>query len=392
MIAGYPRVSPRGEGIGTLHVMHIVYALQPGGMEFGVIKVVNGLADSGIRSSICSTAPVRGPMKALVASGVNVFELARREGNDPRLVWRLIRLLRRERPDIVHTHGWGTLVEGLVASRLAGIPVVVHGEHGTLQLKRRQRWVQRASWSRTNQVLSVSARLAEQMASEVGYAADRIRTLRNGVDLSRFQAGGRQEARLALGLPADAVIVGTVGRLVPVKDQATLLEAAALLRREGTQVTVLLAGEGPLSGPLRQKAEALGISADVHLLGHRPDVERVLSALDVFVLPSLSEGLSNTILEAMATGLPVVATLVGGADELVIDSVTGILVPPGAPAQLAAALAGILSDPEQRNRMGQAARRRAESEFSLPVVISRYQNLYEELARTHVGDRDAHAG
>jgi sugar transferase (PEP-CTERM/EpsH1 system associated) len=382
--AGYAGVDRAHGGIGALHVMHIVYALQPGGMEFGVVKVVNGLVGSGIRSSICSTAPARGPMKALVAPGVEVFELQRREGNDLRLVWRLTRLLRRERPDIVHTHGWGTLVEGLVASRLAGVPVVVHGEHGTLQLKRRQRWVQRASWSCANQVLSVSTRLAEHMATEVGYAPGRIRTVRNGVDLSRFQAGRRREARLALGLPAEAVIVGTVGRLVPVKDQATLLEAVALLRGEGTQVAALLAGDGPLSGRLRQQAEALGISADVHLLGHRPDVELVLAALDVFVLPSLSEGLSNTILEAMATGLPVVATRVGGADELVIDGVTGILVPPGAPVQLAAALAGILRDPAQRDRMGHAARRRAESEFSLPVVIRTYQDLYEELARTHV--------
>src|SRR5690606_38208675 len=120
------------------------------------------------------------------APDVPVFELQRRPGNDLRFVRDLYRLFRRERPHVVHTHAWGTLLEGLVAARLARVPFIVHGEHGTLQLRGYQRRLQRAAWSRVDRVLSVSSRLAERMAAETGFPADRIMTLRNGVDLSRF--------------------------------------------------------------------------------------------------------------------------------------------------------------------------------------------------------------
>ena len=130
---------------GPTHVMHVVYSLQPGGMELGVVKLVNGLNRAAVRSSICSTTP-DGALKSLVANDVAVLELRRRQGNDPRLVWNLYQVFRRERPDIVHTHAWGTLLEGLVAARLARVPIVVHGEHGTLQLKHRQRVAQRIAW------------------------------------------------------------------------------------------------------------------------------------------------------------------------------------------------------------------------------------------------------
>lgn len=360
--------------------MHVLHSLHPGGMEFGVIKVVNGLEAIGIGSSICSTAPAHPELKALVARGVPVFELARRPGNDPALVRDLLRLFRRERPHIVHTHAWGTLLEGLVAARLARVPVVVHGEHGTLQLKTYQRWLQRAAWSRVNQLLSVSTRLAERMSQETGFPLARIRTLRNGVDLARFGRADRGEVRSALELPEGDLVIGTIGRLVPVKDQGTLLKAAAILRRQGLPLTTLLAGDGPLRGRLEDEAGRLGIASHVRFLGHRADAERVLAALDVFVLPSVSEGMSNTILEAMASGLPVVATRVGGADELVVHGETGLLTPPGSPERLAEALHVVLTDAGARRRMGTAARARAASEFSLSSALLAYKHLYEELA------------
>ncbi|MBA3884185.1 MAG: glycosyltransferase [Acidobacteria bacterium] len=365
--------------------MHVMYALQPGGMEFGVIKLVNGLVGTTVRSSICSTTPAHEPPRSLVAGEVPVFELRRRAGNDAQLVWRLMRLFRRERPHVVHTHAWGTLLEGVVAARLAGVPVVVHGEHGTLQLRRHQRVLQRIGWSLADQLLSVSSRLAERMAAEMRFPANRIRTLRNGVDLSRFGATHPREARRALQLPEDGRIVGTVGRLVPVKDQATLIEAVARLRGKGLQVTLVIAGEGPLRGHLQSKAQALGLAADVRLLGHRPDVECVLAALDVFVLPSVSEGLSNTILEAMASGVPVIATRVGGADELVAEGLTGLLVPAGSVEDLASVLSLLLRDDARRRSMGSAARLRAESEFSLPAMLLRYHAMYVDLMARRSG-------
>jgi L-malate glycosyltransferase len=345
-----------------------------------VLKLVNGLDPRRVRSAVCSTRP-GGALGALLAPHVPLFELRRREGNDPALVWRLYRLFRRERPHVVHTHAWGTLLEGLTAARLARVPLVVHGEHGTLQLRPRQRWCQQQAWARVDRLLSVSSRLAERMAEATKFPVDRIQVLRNGVDLGRFGLGSRVAARDALGLPLDATVAGAVGRLVPVKDHVLLVEAAALLQRQGLRPLVAIAGEGPSRSAIEERAAALGVADRLRLLGHRPDVETVFAALDVFVQPSRSEGLSNTIMEAMAASLPVVATQVGGADELVVDGVTGLLVQPGVAESLAGALGRLLSVPADQARMGTAGRSRVETEFELSVAVRRYERLYVDLAR-----------
>ncbi len=241
-----------------VRVMHVMYALQPGGMEFGVVKVVNGLDPGRVQSSICSTAPAVGDMKSFVAQRVPVFELVRRGGNDPALVWRLFKLFRRERPHIVHTHAWGTLVEGLLAARLARVPVVVHGEHGTLQLRGYQAIVQRLVWGRTTRLLSVSRKLAERMAEQTGFPSGRITTIQNGVDFSRFSPALRESARTELGLAPRQLAIGTAGRLVPVKDQANLVDSLALLRDKGVAFTGLIAGEGPCAARSKRASPNVG--------------------------------------------------------------------------------------------------------------------------------------
>jgi sugar transferase (PEP-CTERM/EpsH1 system associated) len=364
---------------GPVRVMHVVYTLRTGGMEMGVVKLVNGLDTTRVRSSICSTTPA-GEIKALVNPSVPVFELSRRAGNDLSIVPALYRLFRRERPHVVHTHAWGTLLEGLVAARAAGVPVVVHGEHGTLQLRTHQRWLQRAGWSAADRVLSVSSVLAERMAATTGFSHARITTIRNGVNLERFHAASQDGARAALGLPRGTRIVGTVGRLVPVKDQATLVDAVAELGRNGVAVTLAIAGDGPERARLEARAVERGV--DLRLLGYRPDVEQVLAALDVFVLSSTSEGLSNTILEAMAAGRPVVATRVGGAEEMIADGVTGILVPASDSGALAAALRRVLTAADGGAAMGAAARQRVETEFALAGMMQRYERMYAEAAQS----------
>jgi sugar transferase (PEP-CTERM/EpsH1 system associated) len=373
-------VPSAGRAPRPVRVMHVVFSLDAGGMELGVVKLVNGLSGS-IESSICSTRPA-GELRRLVGPAVRLFEGRRRDGNDPRTVWHLYQTFKREQPDIVHTHGWGTLIEGLLAARLARVPVVIHGEHGTLQLKRHQRWAQRVAWGHADRVLSVSSRLAERMTKQIGFPPSRVSTIRNGVDLSRFGGAGKDkaDARRQLGLPEHATIAGAVGRLVPVKDHASLVTAIGKIRDAGTDVALVIAGEGPLRHALQRQIVSLGLESSVHLLGHRPDVEMVLAALDVFVLSSRSEGLPNTVLEAMAVGLPVVSTRVGGAEEVVIDGQTGILVSPESPDALAAGLTSLLRESGRRASMGVAGRRRVESEFALSNTLARYEELYLRLA------------
>jgi glycosyltransferase involved in cell wall biosynthesis len=273
------------------------------------------------------------------------------------------------------------LCEGLIAARAANVPIVVHGEHGTMETRPRNRFVQRWVWNRVDRVLSVSSRLAEKMAREIRFPLEHITVIRNGVDLARFQTGNRLGGRQALGLEASDFVIGTVGRLVPVKDQATLLEDIALVRREIGTCKAVIVGDGPLDAPLKRQATQLGIADCVVFTGHRHDVQDLLAAFDLFVLSSSSEGLSNVILEAMACSLPVVATDVGGSGELVDQARTGLLVEPGSPAALSAALITLGRDPQRRQAMALAARDRVEREFALEKMIQRYQQLYLEVGR-----------
>ena len=371
-----------------LRVMHVLFRLQPGGMEYGVIKIVNGVDRGAIRSSICSTTPAT-DVKHLLHPDVPLHECRRREGNDPSLVVQLYKLFRRERPHIVHTHAWGTLCEGMVAARLARVPAVIHGEHGTLQLRPYQARLQRVMWGWADRVLSVSSRLADRMADSTGFPLERITVIRNGVDLTRFQSVSRAESRRALGLPEHDLLIGTAGRLVAVKDQANLLTAVKHLSDSGVTVTAVIAGDGPLRGDLESQAAALGIAGRVRFLGHQPAIERVYAALDVFVLPSRSEGLSNTILEAMASGVPVVATRVGGADELVEHGITGLLVPPESPQPLADALARFVREAGFRKSAGTAGRLAALARFGLDTMMREYTRVYREVAAAPLPGRSA---
>jgi sugar transferase (PEP-CTERM/EpsH1 system associated) len=358
--------------------MHLIHTFGVGGMEVGITKLVNSLDRRIVSSSICSCCP-GDSLKERLRPDIALYEFNRRKGNDIRLVAQLYKLMRRERPDVVHTHRWGTLCEGLLAAKLAGVPFVVHGEHGTLETRSHNLAVQRWVWNRVDQILSVSSRLAERMCDEVGFPLAKVKVIRNGVDVEKFNPRNRAAGRQALGLAADDLVIGSVGRLVPVKDQASLLRALALLRDQGLTFKAIIAGTGRLREELEALAAQLRLDS-VRFLGNRDDVDVVMGAFDVFVLSSLSEGLSNTILEAMATGLPVVATRVGGADELVQEDRTGILVPAGEPPALADAILRLARDPACRLRMGGAGRMRAETFFSLDGMIRDYENLYVGLA------------
>ena len=379
-----PLQSP--ELVKPVRVLHLIHTFGVGGMEVGITKLVNALDPSRVASSICSCCP-GDSLKERLRPDIPLYEFNRRKGNDLRLVGQLYRLMRQIRPQIVHTHRWATLCEGLLAARLAGVSFVIHGEHGTLETRSHNVRVQRWVWNRVDQVLSVSSRLAERMSREVGFPLDRIKVIRNGVDLERFTLRNRAEARAAFGIADEDLVIGTVGRLVPVKDQATLLHALAQLRDEGLSFTALIAGTGRLRDELTALADRLRLS-NVRFLGNRDDVHRVLGAFDVFVLSSLSEGLSNTIQEAMATGLPVVATDVGGADELVQRDRTGLLVPSGDPRALADAIGRMCRDRQTRERMGGAGRLRAEALFTLSGMIHDYERLYVELAAQRGGRCD----
>jgi sugar transferase (PEP-CTERM/EpsH1 system associated) len=365
-----------------MHVVHVLHTLAVGGTENGVVNLVNALAGDARHTVIAVTTS--GPLAARLPAGVAVHALGKRPGVDPAAVVRLTRLLRRLRPDIVHSRNWGAF-DAVAAARLAGVPVVIHGEHGREaadpegQDRRRNR-LRRLLSPLIAQWVTVSHDLRRWLVHRVGIPADRVLTIHNGVDTARFAEGDREAAREALGLEPGRPVVGTVGRLDPVKDHVRLVTAFRSVAARRSDARLVICGDGPLREELHRAVDAVRLQGSVRLLGERDDVPRVLAALDVFTLPSIAEGISNTVLEAMASGLPVVATRVGGNPELVEDGVTGRLVEPRRTEALAEALLGYLNDPVLARLHGKAARQRCVAEFSLERMAARYLALYRRLA------------
>jgi sugar transferase (PEP-CTERM/EpsH1 system associated) len=365
-----------------LHVVHVLHSLAVGGTENGVVNLINAPGD-GLRHTVVSMTEA-GPLAARLPADVSVHCLGKRPGVDLRAIGRLTALLRRLRPHVVHSRNWGAF-DAVVAARLAGVPRVIHGEHGREvsdphgRDPRRNR-LRRLLAPLVTRFVTVSLNLQEWLVGSVGIPRRKVLTIHNGVDTARFSDEGREEARRALGLPPELIVVGTVGRLDPVKDQVGLLEAFARIAGQRPAAALLIVGDGPCRKELEACAGRPELARRVHLLGERADVPRVLKTLDLYVLPSIAEGISNTILEAMATGLPVVATRTGGNPELVEDGVTGALVPVGDREALAQAILSYANDLHLRVLHGKAGRQRAVDQFALDGMVGRYRDLYRSVA------------
>lgn len=380
-------MSPRS----PIRVLHVLLSLEPGGLENGVVNVINRLDRDRFASSVCCLKHAGEFARRIEDPRVDIHELHWRGGNDPRLALRLAGLLRRLRPDIVHTRNAEPFFYGFAGAKLARAQALVHSEHGRKFDDRPARFaVQRWMSRHTDAIFAVSGQLKSDLVKHIGLPEERVEVLHNGVDLSRFDTGartgadaparGREALRREWGVPAGALVVGSVGRLVAVKNYALLLRAVAA---SGLDIHLVLAGEGPERAALTALAASLGIASRVHLLGHSNDVDRVLGVFDVFVLPSFSEGMSNTLLEAMAAGVPPVASDVGGNGEIVRDGVDGRLFPSDDEAALRACLVALCRDGAERARLGAAARARVLATFDIRQMIERYEQLYERVhART----------
>jgi sugar transferase (PEP-CTERM/EpsH1 system associated) len=376
-------------------IAHLIYRLDVGGLENGLVNLVNGMPSDRFRHAIICLAGVNPEFRQRITRpDVTVCSVDKRPGKDLRAYWRIGRMLRGLRPDIVHTRNLGTVDLQYVAA-LAGIRRRVHGEHGweasdPCGVNPRSLTIRRACRPLVQRYVAVSKDIAAWLVREVGARPACVRQVYNGVDAVRFRPGVAPASDVPWANAAERpLVVGTIGRLDPIKDQASLLRAGATLiaRRSGArQLRLMIAGDGPLRPSLEALAGQLGIREHVWFSGRRDDIPALLGALDVFVMPSLNEGISNTILEAMAAGLPVVARRVGGNPELIEAGVSGMLCeppaganPPGGDAALVEALASYLDDGERRQRHGEAARRRTLERFSLEAMIAGYGSVYDEL-------------
>lgn len=357
----------------------MVSSLDAGGAERVVVDLVNHLPP-GIEPSVCCLER-SGPMAAYLRPDVPVHEMHRRPGLRPGLVLRVARLIRSQRAAIVHTHNTAPGLYGALAGFLTRTPVL-QTKHGMNLVSRRQTHVNRLAYLFTRTVVAVSGEARELALREAG-GKTRVTVIDNGIDTSRFapDAEARAATRAGLGLSPGTTVIGTVGRLRPEKNQSLLLRSFSELADppEGP-LALVIAGDGPELTALRDLAASLA-DPRIRLLGRESAPERLLAGLDLFVLPSLAEGLPVALLEAMAVGLPAIVSRVGAMPEVVGEGRAGLVVEPGSMREMIEALRRLATDPSRRAAMGREGRCRVLARYSAERMAADYEREYRALAR-----------
>jgi sugar transferase (PEP-CTERM/EpsH1 system associated) len=387
-------------------IAHLVYRFDVGGLENGVVNLINHPRMACYRHAVIALTDVTDFRQRVRAPDVQFHALEKPPGHGFKIYGKLYRLLRSLRPAIVHTRNLAAL-EAVVPAALARVPVRIHGEHGrdisdlAGESLRYQR-VRRLFSPFVHRYVALSRDLQSYLTDRVGIAAGRVEQIYNGVDLGRFLGAGPGDDTYADAGPADwpwtdpdLFVIGSVGRMEEVKNQELLARAFVRLAQHlgpAQPCRLVLVGDGSCKARVQAVLREAGLEHAAWLPGNRHDVPALMRRMDLFVLPSLAEGISNTILEAMACGLPVVATAVGGNPELVRDGATGALVPSGDTAALADALARYAGQRELARRHGQEGRRLAENRFSLDAMAAAYAQLYDRLLQQRTDYRPAMRG
>jgi len=372
-----------------IKIMHILHSLQIGGLENGVVNIVNLLSREKFEHIICCVKS-SGPMAdKIIFKDIQIYEL-HKNGKDYFMPLRLMKLIRLVKPDLVHTRNWAA-IDGVIGARLAGVKNIIHSEHGREVTdpsgrNKLRKTVRKILSPYVSIFVVVSAELRNWLIDDVGIPESKIIQIINGVDIEKYSIpDDKKFSKSQLGFDPDSFMIGTVGRLDPVKDYQTLIRAFTLLANVSVntimtnKIKLLIIGFGPEEQKLKTLAEEYKIIDKIFFLGKRFDIPRLLHSMDVFVLPSVAEGISNTVLEAMASGLPVIATKIGGNVELVEHSQTGFLFTPGNYKELADMLVIYLRNSSLLREHGSMGRLRIKEKFSLTTMIQKYEELYSSL-------------
>jgi glycosyltransferase involved in cell wall biosynthesis len=380
-----------------LRVLRIISRMNVGGPARHVAILHAGLDPRHFDSTLVygTEGMTEGSLRSLLGTAsntVSIPELGREISPlaDSVTLARLIRLMREIRPDIVHTHTAKAGFAGRVAARMTGVPIIVHTFHGHvfhgyfsprktavfLQLESRLAGI-------SNRLVTISPRLRDEIAGYGVADAKKIDVVPLGLRLAPHGTHPRRtgDFRQAMGISEDALLIGAVGRLVPIKNLGLLLEAASLARRNVPNLHVVFVGEGELRQELAEKANALGLASVVTFAGWQHDLPAVYADLDATVVTSHSEGTPACLIEAMASGCPVIATSVGGVPDMIIPGVTGQLTPPGDANALATAIVHLVKEPEQARSMANQARGEALARYDEQRLVTDMERLYLQLAR-----------
>jgi sugar transferase (PEP-CTERM/EpsH1 system associated) len=366
----------------ALRIMHVVHAFSAGGIENGIVNIINRSPEH-LSHELCLLSK-SGEFIDRLTRPVVVHEMNKRNGNGVRIILQLRELFRKRGVDIIHTRNWSAF-DAVIAACLTARPVLIHGEHGrdisdpNGQVYRRN-LTRRLLAFRARKFVAVSRDLYRWLKQTVHIPIRKLAFIPNGVDTDRFSPGRDAELRRELGIDVDEFVLGIIGRLDPVKNHQGLIRAVNQLQKSGYPVRLVIVGDGPLCNEIRSAAEGLLQAPKPLLVGYRADVQRLYRIFDTFVLNSFAEGMSNTLLEAMASGVPIICTAVGGNVELVTNQETGTLIPAGRDDLLAEAVRRYVDSSGQRSAYAQNARRFAIENFSIRHMIQQYTALYESVA------------
>jgi sugar transferase (PEP-CTERM/EpsH1 system associated) len=371
----------------AIRILHVVEAIGVGGgVENGIANLIERMDASHFEHVLCGVFRLGPQIERYPADRVRLVCVEQKLKRFAIQVRPLAKTIRALQPDIVHSRNWGAL-EAAVAARWAGSYSVIHSEHGVEMNPsaepRRRRWARRFVFGLADRVFSVSHQLKDSLVRSTGFPAHRIDVIHNGVDTKRFrpdkEAGLR--FRQELGISEEEFCVGCVGRLNRIKDYPTLLRAAESLSVLHGAWRLLIAGGGEERSNLEELVRSTpALEGRVHFLGATSRITEFLNAIDVYALPSICEGISNSLLEAMASGLPAIVSDTGGNPEVVVDRESGLLFPVGDSRRLAEHLVELYRGPELRQRFGQQAIRRVKEEFALDSMVRKYEEMYQGLA------------
>ena len=369
-------------------IVHAIHRLGMGGLENGLVNLINHMPEERYRHAVLCMQGSTDFRQRIARENVDVYDMHCRQGRDPGLLLRIWRLFRLLKPAILHSRNMAGL-DAVVPAMVAGVRCRIHGEHGRDEIdpdgeNRRYRLVRRAYKPFVTHYVTVSDDLKRYMRSAIGINAANITQIYNGVDTRRFRPCKTSDPPIS-DAPAifngEYTVVGGIGRFSEVKNQMNLAKAyVSLLRNDQSlraTTRLVMIGSGKEWRSVNQYLHDAGVSANCWLPGARNDVPEIVRKFDVFVLPSIGEGISNTILEAMASGVAIVATRVGGNAELVGDGKTGTLVPPKNSEELASGIVRYIADASLRRDHGECGRRRALREFDLDVMVNNYMDMYD---------------
>ena len=365
----------------NLQILFLLTSLAYGGAETQVVRLAIRLKLRGWEVAVASLMPPKAYVEDLEAAGIPVFSLnIRRKLPDPRPVLRLARIIRKWQPDVVHSHMVHANLLARIVRFLAPIPVLICSARSIDEGGRFREVLYRLTDPLCDLTTQVSQAGLERYVRMGAVPRHKIRYIPNGVDTERFKPNLEDRLKFRKELGVDGFVWLAVGRFDPPKDYPSMLQAFARVVHKHSNTILLIAGDGPLRKTMENLARELGIEKRTKFLGIRRDIPQLMNAADAYVMSSSWEGMPNVLLEASATGLPIVATDVGGNREIVLDGVTGFLVPPRNPEALARTMLRImdLSD-EERKEMGKRARKHIEVKFNLDRVVDLWEILYYEL-------------